>query len=649
MPDIFLSYNREDQARAKVFAEAFERDGFSVWWDVALRSGEAYDEVTEAALRAAKAVVVLWSKKSVASRWVRAEATLAERTKTLVPAMIEPCERPIMFELTQTAELSHWGGLPNDKAWLSFLADVRRFTERSDSGSAIATSTLAEIVAAPPPKRETMLAVLPFDNLSSEADMQFFSDGVSEEIISRLTRGSRLKVIGRTSSFQFRGADKPRAAEALSVTHVVDGSVQRASNRVRVAAHLSESSSGANLWSERYDRTVEDIFAVQDEISQAIAEALQTAFLPHKIEAIDPATFDLYLRARDWEYEPAKIANNIASLEKVTQQAPNFADGWGRLAVLRAATRHALQYEQRTVLKQQIHSDVARCLALDPRSVQARIAQFHLLAPFGDFSAQHKVAVELKELGANSPQALNVCVFRDECVGRGRDAIALSRRAFELDPMNANVSTMRGQSLWRAGRFAEGRAAMERTLEIWPHDQYTAAALILACLHQGDWAAVDVLIDPDRLERYPLREFGALLGLVAVMRNPTLDNRQMLLAALQSRVAATGRIDPFTLVWPAALGFVEETYALLKTAKFGPAGVSTDVVGFNAYRTNVLFMAAFPELRADPRFATLCARLGLVEYWIETAAWPDCAAETPYDFEAECRKARDTARDLYLG
>ncbi|MDZ4762185.1 MAG: toll/interleukin-1 receptor domain-containing protein [Alphaproteobacteria bacterium] len=99
-PDIFLSYNREDQARAKVFAEAFSAQGFNVWWDVGLRTGEAYDEVTETALRTAKAVVVLWSKKSVASRWVRAEATLADRNKTLVPCMIEACERPIMFELT---------------------------------------------------------------------------------------------------------------------------------------------------------------------------------------------------------------------------------------------------------------------------------------------------------------------------------------------------------------------------------------------------------------------------------------------------------------------------------------------------------------------------------------------------------------------
>ena len=131
MTDIFLSYNREDQARAKLFAEAFEHQGFKVWWDVGLRTGEAYDQVTEKALREAKAVVVLWSKKSVDSRWVRAEATLADRNKTLVPCMIEPCERPIMFELTQTADLAHWAGDAADRAWIAFLADVGRFIDKS--------------------------------------------------------------------------------------------------------------------------------------------------------------------------------------------------------------------------------------------------------------------------------------------------------------------------------------------------------------------------------------------------------------------------------------------------------------------------------------------------------------------------------------
>ncbi len=97
LPDIFLSYGHDDVQTAKRFAESFEREGISVWWDASIRSGEAFDAVIENALKGAKAVVVLWSKTSVQSRWVRAEATLADRNRTLVPAMIEACERPIML------------------------------------------------------------------------------------------------------------------------------------------------------------------------------------------------------------------------------------------------------------------------------------------------------------------------------------------------------------------------------------------------------------------------------------------------------------------------------------------------------------------------------------------------------------------------
>jgi hypothetical protein len=134
-PDIFLSYNREDQLIARRFADAFAALGFEVWWDVTLRAGQAYDEVTESALRGAKAVVVLWSKRSVASRWVRAEATLGDRNGTLLPAMIEECERPVMFELTQTANLSQWDGSDDDPAWLAFVEDVRRRIGPGGSGT----------------------------------------------------------------------------------------------------------------------------------------------------------------------------------------------------------------------------------------------------------------------------------------------------------------------------------------------------------------------------------------------------------------------------------------------------------------------------------------------------------------------------------
>ena len=126
MPDIFLSYCREDQPVAIHFAQGLEREGFSVWWDQALSAGEAFDKTTEKALKDARAVVVLWSKASVDSRWVRSEATLADRYGTLVPATIEECDRPIMFELTHTADLTNWSGDPADPRWRSFVTGLRR-------------------------------------------------------------------------------------------------------------------------------------------------------------------------------------------------------------------------------------------------------------------------------------------------------------------------------------------------------------------------------------------------------------------------------------------------------------------------------------------------------------------------------------------
>ena len=141
MPDIFLSYSRDDQPTARLFAAGFERAGFSVWWDQTLRSGENYDQVTERALRDAKAVVVLWSRKSVDSRWVRAEATQADRNGTLVPVMIEPCNRPIMFELKHTAELAHWKGDPGDPAWRALLGDAAQFVTKETPGAAPALAS----------------------------------------------------------------------------------------------------------------------------------------------------------------------------------------------------------------------------------------------------------------------------------------------------------------------------------------------------------------------------------------------------------------------------------------------------------------------------------------------------------------------------
>jgi hypothetical protein len=155
--DIFLSYARQDRPTARIFAESLIAEGFGVWWDASLHSGETFDEVIEQRLRDAKAVVVLWSPRSVSSRWVRAEATLADRRNKLAPAIIEACDRPIIFELTHAAELSDWAGDRSDVRWRTFVEDVRRVVGASaETTAANAQPPPAAVEDVQPPSRHPL-------------------------------------------------------------------------------------------------------------------------------------------------------------------------------------------------------------------------------------------------------------------------------------------------------------------------------------------------------------------------------------------------------------------------------------------------------------------------------------------------------------
>src|SRR5262245_17413972 len=271
-PDIFLSYNREDQATAQRFAEAFETQGFSVWWDVTLRSGEAYDQVTEEALRNAKAVVVLWSKKSVVSRWVRAEATLADRNRTLVPARIEPCDLPIMFELTQTAELSHWRGEPDDKAWVGFLGDVRRMVGLTDPIAMVPT-------AAPPPLRGDIpnVALVPFNHRAGDEEMEQLAADLTEEITRELARSRYFKVIAaRTmAAWRDRTFDYRTLSHELDARYLIEGKLQRSGEDIRLTVQLIDAETANMVWSPRFVRKAEDIAANPDDFQAAVAAQLR--------------------------------------------------------------------------------------------------------------------------------------------------------------------------------------------------------------------------------------------------------------------------------------------------------------------------------------------------------------------------------------
>lgn len=291
LTDIFLSYNREDQARAKMFAEAFETQGFKVWWDAGLRTGEAYDQVTEKALKTAKAVVVLWSKKSAESRWVRAEATLADRNKTLVPCMIEPCERPIMFELTQTAELIHWQGNADDRAWLAFLGDVRRFVGRDAPSPTVLVTTQEPAPAKPGERGEApSLALLPFTNRSGLAEDEVFAIGMVEDVIDALSQAANLRVISSSATARFLAGALPdleAIGRQLGVRYLLEGNVRRAGADLRVTAQLVEAETGTIAWTQRFHRPLAELAALQEALVKEVAVHLDVTL--RDLETADPA------------------------------------------------------------------------------------------------------------------------------------------------------------------------------------------------------------------------------------------------------------------------------------------------------------------------------------------------------------------------
>ncbi len=489
---------------------------------------------------------------------------------------------------------------------------------------------------------EPLLAVLAFDNLSNDPEMQFFSDGVSEEIIQRLSRGARLKVIGRASSFQFRGDRKADAAQSLNCSHVLDGSIRRAAKRVRISAHLVEASSRTTLWSDRYDRGLEDIFAVQDEISESIAGALHHTFSGVSTKAVDPAVYDLYLRASPKSFAPAELRTSVELLEVATQRAPHFVEAWGRLAYLRAFWGFYQPFTDRSVNAARVTHAASRALALDPQSTDAIAALLFVIPPFGRFIEADATLERLRRAPGTGDGRRYIGWYL-RTMGRIRESLEETEREYRLDafdPMSANTVALARMA---AGRVAEAVPVYEDLVARVPDMSFPVSSLLRAYAFLQDWAAVDRLLA--LAAKRGLREFQDTLPFVRAKRDPTPQNVGSWRSALEAHIDKTGWVDVARLVYAAHLGLVEEAYRAAETAHLGPVGTDDDIMGPDGYRTSLLFQAGMPELRNDPRFARLCARLGLVEFWMATDKWPDCADQVPYDFKAECAKAQSVPKE----
>ncbi len=520
MADVFISYSRGDAARARRFAEAFEGLGLSVWWDDALRSGEAFDEAIEQALKAAKAVVVLWSKSSVVSRWVRAEATIADRNRTLVPAMIEPCERPIMFELTQTADLAHWQGDAADKAWLALVADVQRLIGAQAAPCAPCLNQDATPAKAVPtqPAKPSIL-ILPFVNMSGDSEQEYFSDGVTEDIITDLGRIAALSVVSRNTAFTYKGKTIAAAkiAQALKVSHILEGSVRKSGNRVRITAQLLDAATDTQIWAERFDRTLDDIFAIQDDISKAIVAALKVKLAPDEKRAIEQRSttsseaYELYLMARELTRSASERLKPaiIRICRKAVEIDPNFAGAW---ALMSLAESELSQRGIEGYSNSSARETAERAVAADPNYADghAALAEAIIRGPSMDWDTGKPMVETALRLDPD-------CYEAHVAAGNGGlsqrnflEAIRHFERALELDPESIRPAGMVVQAYQGIGDTENAlaasrrvRARCERVLAVEPDHSTALSFFVNALADLGEseraraWARRATLFDPD--------------------------------------------------------------------------------------------------------------------------------------------------------
>jgi TolB-like protein len=498
--------------------------------------------------------------------------------------------------------------------------------------------------ASEPAGAEPLLAVLAFENLSADPEMGFFSDGVSEDIIQRLTRGARLKVIAPATSFQFRGERKAEAAGVLRCTHVLDGSIRRAGSRVRVSAHLTEAKTNTMLWSDRYDRGLEDIFAVQDDITESIANALDQAFLRFSQRKVDPAVYDLYLQASPKTYAPDEFRPLIALLEVATERAPDFAEAWGRLVYLRSWLHFYIPFAERPANAARMAHDAARSLALDPEGSYVRMAQALALPAFGSF-LEFDTLIERMRASPGNSDTRRYLGWGLRAMGRVREALEETERCFRLDPLSVMSANMVGLARIAAGRFDEAVPVFADVVERAPGMNFPFSSLLRAYAFQQDWDAVDRMLA--LAEKRQMHEFRDGLSFIRAKRDPSPERIAAWWREVEDFVGKTGSIDAGRLTYSAHLGLVDEAYQAAETAVLGPTGTPYDIMGPDGYRPTLMFQAGMPELRNDPRFPRLCARLGLVELWLATGKWPDCADEVPYDFRAACEEVRDVPKEKF--
>lgn len=502
-PDIFISYNREDAAFARIYADAFTAAGLTVWWDATLRSGEDYDAVTEESLRTAKAVVVLWSPRSVNSRWVRAEATIADRGQTLMPVMIEACDRPVMFELKQTAELSHWRGDHDDPDWLAFVADVRRKVGRDT----------AEDLTAPPPPRVPVqpksaslgrsgVAVLPFGWRGSGSDLELLAEDLTEDLTRELSYNGFFKVIAAGTMAAWRGKtiDHKDLGQRLDARFLVEGRLQRSGGNTRLTAQLIDGHSGNVLWSMRMATGAGGEGFSPEALAVAVgAQFAEQIVLRDQARAMArPApwsAWDHILRAAACarRADEERACQAVAEARLAVAAAPDVGLAHAMLASALAVLPESQGVKPDEDQIREIQSRTRQAMRLDGNNPTVLMELAGAYQGLGEYDVCLRLAKRIVELWPSSPASYRILGDSFRMLGQTRDAVEAYRQQERLSPFDAgrNVGlTHLGICLMLEGQGEEAEQALDRALMLDPENPVALEwkAIVADSMGKGDAA-----------------------------------------------------------------------------------------------------------------------------------------------------------------
>ena len=532
-PTVFLSYARPDQERAAQLVMALEAAGLSLWWDARIEGGAAFAKSIEAALEECDAVIVVWSAKSIGSDWVLDEAAKGRDLHKLVPVSFDGTEPPLGFRQYQSLNLSRWQGNADATEISNVVRGVRAAARKTSHQSSVATarhrpfvSRRGIFVAAAGaalagaaglfawrqgifggrrPTSGNSVAVLPFKNLSGDEGQAYFSDGLSEELRATLARNLKLQVMAQASSavFRDRNEDAVTIASTLGVAYLLVGSVQRSGEIVRITTDLIDGATGFSRWSKKFDRIMQDIFVIQDDIATSVAQALVAEVeatneaasgdkppVPPHGTTKNVAAYDAYLRGRalyDLSADETSERAALAQFDAAIAADPDYAAAHAARA--RSLTAVANQYGEVGQLAEYYGAAIAsarRAIAIAPDLADAHSTLgFTLFQGRLDARAAREPFERSRELGAGEATVMARYAQFSARVGRERAAAEAIERALTLDPLNPLIHRAAGSIEYAAHRYAESIPLARKALALNPRLSRAHAAIGDALLMLG--------------------------------------------------------------------------------------------------------------------------------------------------------------------